>query len=179
MTFTVAQIRKRVDELLKLNHIIQPEIDVIRIARFLGAEVLEEELDEDMSGLLAITHGKPTIAINKTHSPQRKRFTIAHELGHLALHSEHAGQDGVFIDRKVFHRNSQASQGMYRQEIEANRFAAELLMPKKMLLAAIKELGDDIDLSDDGTLGKLAKKFGVSTQALAIRLASLDMAPSL
>lgn len=179
MSFTVAQIRKRVDEILKSNRVTNPEVDVERIARSLGADVRGEELDDDMSGLLSINHGKPTIAFNKDHSENRRRFTIAHELGHLVLHSEDTDRGGVFIDRKVFHRNSQASQGIYRQEIEANRFAAELLMPKKMLLTAIEEFGDDIDLSDDDTISKLADIFGVSTQALTIRLASLDMAPSI
>lgn len=177
MSYTVAQIRKRVDDILKVLEIKEPQIDVEKVAKFLQAEVIEEELDQDVSGLLLISQGKRTIAVNEAHADNRKRFTIAHELGHLMLHAVDQDEDNVFIDRKVFNRNSDASQGIYRQEIEANRFAAELLMPKRLLLNAIDELGDEIDLSDDDTLYELAKKFEVSTQAMAIRLTSLDIAP--
>jgi len=177
MSFTVAQIRKRVDDVLKTLEIEEPAVDVERVAEFLQADVIKKDLDQDVSGFLLIAGGKRTIAVNNEHLSNRQRFTIAHELGHLMLHALDQDEDNVFVDRKVFNRNSDASQGVYRQEIEANRFAAELLMPKKLLLKAIDDLGDEIDLSDDETLRDLASKFGVSTQAMAIRLTSLDIAP--
>lgn len=179
MPSTVAQIRKSVEEILKAQNISSLPIDVKRVARSLGADVVEKDLDHDTSGLLAVTHGKRTIAYNSAHSENRQRFTIAHEIGHLVLHAAGIDHDDIFIDKKVYNRNSQASQGIYRQEIEANRFAAELLMPKKMLLITIKEFGGDIDLSDDIMLGKLARKFEVSAEALAIRLANLAIVPSI
>lgn len=179
MSFTVAQIRKKVEEILKSQNIVSSPIDVEQVANSLGVDVVNEDLDSDVSGLLVITQGKRTIAVNKGHFDNRKRFTIAHEIGHLVLHCTDTFHDDIFIDKKVFNRNSQASQGIYRQEIEANRFAAELLMPKKMIIEEIDKLGDDIDLSDDQILEGLARTFGVSTQALAIRMASLGKVPTI
>lgn len=178
MTLSVAQIRKRVTEILDQANITNSPIDVEAVARMLGAKVVYEELDEDVSGLLLITSGSSTIAVNAAHHENRQRFTIAHEIGHLVLHG--SNQEDLFIDKKVFNRNSKASEGMYRQEIEANRFAAELLMPKRFLEDILEDSEDEnggVDLSDDLAVYKLARIFGVSEQALAIRLASLNLVP--
>ena len=58
-----------------------------------------------------------------------------------------------------------------QDEMEANRFAAEILMPIDFLRNDLK--GREFDLADDNELRSLARRYGVSTQALAIRLNSL------
>lgn len=177
MSANVTQIRKIANKVLGEAHIAAPPVDVEAVARLLGVRVVYEELDDDMSGLLLITQKRPTIAVNAAHHENRQRFTIAHELGHLLLHA--TTDDDLFVDKKVFNRNTKASQGVYRQEIEANRFAAELLMPKKMIESIVLSDDDDIDLSDDLIVSQLARSFRVSEQALAIRLASLDLVPTI
>lgn len=180
MPYSVAQIRKTANDILRESGIDQPFVDVYKIAEKLGAKIVEEDFDDDMSGLLLISDGIPTIAVNKKHSEVRMRFTIAHELGHLVLHRhEDDDEENIFVDKKIFNRNAAASQGVYRQEIEANRFAAELLMPKQMLNRVIAKLSDEIDLSDDDVIGELAGEFKVSSQALAIRLSSLNIIPAI
>ena len=76
------------------------------------------------------------------------------------------------VDRStVLFRNSRSAKGEDPKEIEANNFAAELLMPQELLE---KELSKGrIDLDDGESLEKLAKRFGVSVQALMIRLTAL------
>ncbi len=61
-------------------------------------------------------------------STVRQRFTIAHELGHFFLHR---ASSTVFVDAApIFFRDESSSNGSQREEIEANAFAAELLMPE-------------------------------------------------
>jgi Zn-dependent peptidase ImmA (M78 family) len=57
-------------------------------------------------------------------------------------------------------------------EAEANAFAMELLMPADWLRADIEKLGG-IDIDDDKKLSRLAKKYSVSLQVMAIRIAEL------
>jgi Zn-dependent peptidase ImmA (M78 family) len=95
--------------------------------------------------------------------PNRQRFTIAHELGHLLLH-----KDEVHIDRAF--RNSISSQAIDANEIEANRFAAELLMPFHLLK---NEDISNIDVEDESSLRDLARKFKVSLQAMTLRVTNI------
>ena len=109
------------------------------------------------------------IGVNKDHAPVRQRFTIGHEIGHLLLHDH----DEVHVDRdfRVRMRSGASSQGTDRDEMEANRFAAELLMPLRLLRDDVESC--EFDLTDDDELRSLARRYGVSSQALAIRLNAL------
>ncbi len=105
------------------------------------------------------------IGVNANHPIARRRFTIAHELGHVLL----LAHDDLHVDGNLILRNATSSQGIDRREIEANAFAAELLMPVDMLREEIRRRGG-IDLNDDRVVGDVASAFGVSVQALLIRL---------
>jgi Zn-dependent peptidase ImmA (M78 family) len=146
-------------------------IDVEDIAtRHLGLNIVEEDLDDDVSGALYRADGRAVIAVNRTHHPNRQRFTVAHELGHYILHE---GQP-VFIDRfaRLNLRDTTSSLAIHPEEIQANRFAAELLMPRELLLSELRErLGRD---RADIVL-ELAQRFGVSTRAMELRLTNLGV----
>lgn len=145
-------------------------IDVQRVAEYLKATVRQEELDDDISGALVISNDVPVIAVNKDHGTSRQRFTIAHECGHLVLHSK---SQEVFIDRSaVFFRNNVASFGLDQKEVTANNFAAALLMPRDQLLNALQSIDESLTTTH---IKKLANSFGVSEQAMSIRLARLDL----
>ena len=109
--------------------------------------------------------------VKAAHHPKRQRFSIAHELGHYLPHRE----DGtVFVDRSsVFFRDRASSSGIRCQEVDANAFAAELLMPEGDLEAQLN--GRPIDAFDEVSVRRLAARFGVSAQALTIRLTRLDL----
>lgn len=141
-------------------------IDVRRVAEIHGIDVREEANGGEISGFLLRKDGKSIIGVNNSHSPNRRRFTIAHELGHYFLHQF----EGLHLD-KTFHRSGLSSLGISTEEIEANAFAAELLMPDHLVRKAVA--GFEGDLISDSGIEQLAESFQVSSQAMSIRLANL------
>jgi Zn-dependent peptidase ImmA (M78 family) len=107
------------------------------------------------------------VRVNATEcaaAPLRRRFTIAHEIGHLVLHAP-GGTAAVFCrvtDPLVIAAN--------RIEREANRFAAELLMPEDLVRAEAARVGPD--------RAALADLFQVSAPAMGWRLLNLGLATS-
>lgn len=146
-------------------------VDVVSIAEAHGVEVRLEELEDAVSGMLVVHGDRPIIGVNATHHPNRRRFSIAHELGHYLLHRE---EDRVFIDAAVYFRREGATATTWTQEKEANAFAAELLLPERRVRDEWR--ADPIDVFDDVAIKRWADRFGVSPQALLIRLTELDLA---
>ena len=109
------------------------------------------------------------IGVNASHHPNRQRFTIGHEIGHFVLHQ----YDQVHVDKFVLKlRNDDSSTGEKAEEIEANGFAAELLIPwnfieQDLFRFAVKSL------LDDRGMAQLAKLYQVSVQAMTNRLVTL------
>ena len=144
-------------------------VPVDRLARKMGAVLRFSPLDSELSGMIFIKEGVPIIGVNSLHHPNRQRFTIAHELGHLELHREEISK-AVHVDKEfpVLMRDQKATTGTELLEVQANQFAAELLMPKKLLDMAMKGGLSDIDA--DIPIEELARKFRVSKQALEFRI---------
>jgi Zn-dependent peptidase ImmA (M78 family) len=113
---------------------------------------------ELVSGIIIKDRELPLIAVNKNMGLARIRFTLAHELGHFILPH----------NRSVF--SCQESQ-MDRWEQEANRFAAELLMPQPL----IKRLWGRYKDNPEHRLEIVAEKLQVSQQALNIRLRQMGV----
>ena len=161
-------IEKLTTRLLAESRQAGPPVHVERIAERQGCQIRQSEL-KDVSGILVRSAGAPVIGVNSRHSETRRRFTVAHELGHLLLH---AGQSVTF-DRefRVSLRSEESSTGVDLEEVEANFFAASLLMPDAMLMA--DDRTRTIELEDAEALSDLARTFHVSTQAMTLRLARL------
>lgn len=169
-------------ELLMVEGVTAPSVPVDRIARR-HARVVLGELPTEISGMLVPLPPNPSqkswaIVVNRSHAPVRRRFTIAHELGHLLLHRY--SQLHADTDFRIRFRDGSSSLGSIREEIEANQFAAELLMPEPLLVTYLSDLGLDYagtrEESDDRPrkqLARLAAKFGVSVQSLSFRIANL------
>lgn len=133
------------------------------IARELGIEVFQSSLKPNISGLIEPSATAPSgfrIKINRHETTERQRFTLAHEIGHFILHRYDIG--GGVIDNVLYRSNLSS-----RKEMEANRFAANLIIPIEKLREETAKIGNDI--SDD-TVVALARKFRVSEQAMSIRL---------
>lgn len=145
-------------------------IPVERIAKLLGIRVEYTPLDAELSGLAHIRDDVTIIGINALHAPNRQRFTLAHELGHVRLH-HHELEHAVHVDRGSLRRDALAAEGVDPIEIEANSFAAELLMPRDLLIPALQT--HPVDLEDDTAVANLAKRFRVSDAAMRYRLNSL------
>ncbi len=119
--------------------------------------------------MVYIKDGVPIIGVNSLHHPNRQRFTIAHELGHLELHRQMITSN-VHVDKNfpALMRDRKSATGTEQIEIEANQFAAELLMPIALIEQALA--GKQFDIDDDGPIEELAKKLRVSKQALEYRI---------
>ena len=139
---------------------LEPPVNVAKVAELLGYSVDYAPFEETLSGMYI--RERHLIAVNQLHPRVRQRFTIAHEIGHAILHT-----DDLFVDQ-VFYRDGHAAPE--KQEVEANRFAAELLMP----LDAVKQvIATHVHAYHEALVATLAEKFGVSAQAFAVRLAEL------
>jgi Zn-dependent peptidase ImmA (M78 family) len=148
-----------------------PPVDVLRVARTLDIRVEQGEFEEDCSGiLLRASRGAPVIGVNWQHHENRKRFTVAHEIGHFLLH-----EDRAHIDRGTYvkFRDAMSGSGTEGEEREANQFAAALLMPEDWVTSAFK--AERLDPADEEALGRLASKFEVSALAMSYRLHNLGL----
>lgn len=115
------------------------------------------------------------ITVNNTDVSTRQRFTIGHEIGHIIL--EHSG---VSYRTDVKEKYSTLIEKI--KETHANQFAAELLMPKKLvsenLLCVLKKQGysieDKLSQEDvDVIVRELALKMQVSDTAMDFRIHNL------
>jgi Zn-dependent peptidase ImmA (M78 family) len=162
-----SRIEREVASLLSRYNVIRPPIDVAGMAENEGAAISFERLEDELSGFLVPGKAKFVIGVNKWHPETRQRFTIAHELGHYRLHDF----DDVHVDRAFKLRSPMSSKAIDIEEIEANTFAAWLLIPERMLLSHIHNSG--IDLHDDDQLQELARIYDVSQQSMSFRILNL------
>jgi Zn-dependent peptidase ImmA (M78 family) len=168
----IKRAQRAAQKLLLKHNVSEPPVDVQKLAEELGATVQLERLDSNVSAiLLRSPDGRATIGVNAEHHPNRRRFSIAHEIGHLLLHDD---SPGVFVDEYMVHFRADASSRQTDpKEIEANYFAGALLMPEHTLIDDVR--ARQIDALDDGALRTLAERYSVSQQALTIRLVNLGL----
>ncbi len=133
-------------------------INVFTICGNLNICIQEENIKSE--GYLICENGKSTIIVKKSSDYHRKTFSIAHELGHFFLPEHSKSIFGCTYEDMSF----KTKKGL---EIEANKFASQLLMPKQFIKEEIK---GDIDLN---FICEEATKFNVSLSAMAIRLTQL------
>lgn len=138
-------------------------VDLLAMAEALGLTVdLNAALSRDLSGRIVRRNGGAGyhIEIQRAHSANRKRFTLAHEIAHYLIHREMIG-DGI------------EDNGLYRSplgtriEVEANQLAARMLMPSA-LVRRLYEAGLR-------SLAALATAFQVSEDAMKVRLERLGL----
>jgi len=135
-----------------------------------------EDLGSDVSALLVTSGPKIAIGIHKGHSKTRQRFSLAHEIGHFVLRHQFEAGEHVHVDsgRLISARSASASAGLDPKEVEANQFAAELLMPVKLIRMHASRFGEGPVLEHE--VARLAREFAVSQQAMTIRLSTLGLA---
>ena len=137
----------------------QAPVLVVKIARALGLRVFKSTLPENVSGMLKMDPNATagySIYVNQSHPDTRRRFTIAHEIGHFILH-KNLLRDGIVEDALL------RAEGLSNTtETEANSFAADILMPWNLIR----------QLQDNGinTIEGLAAELRVSTDAMSVRL---------
>ncbi len=115
---------------------------------------VEEVDDLPVSGMLI--PAERVVLLNRDEPPARRRFTLAHELGHWVCQCDEGRAPLPAILCRGADIDEQAGKGLER---EANRFAATLLMPDEHVAAPISRSVDES-----------AARFGVSRAAMAWRL---------
>jgi Zn-dependent peptidase ImmA (M78 family) len=160
-------VEEKVRELLSSNNVVRPPVPVALIANNAGIFIREAPTGTNISGALIRSGGFVYIAVNNAHHANRQRFTIAHELAHYYL--EHIGTD-VHVDGDfTIKRDEKSSTATDDNEILANQFAAQLLMPTQFL---VRDVTDLMPL-DQEKIKRLGRKYQVSEQAMTIRLTNL------
>lgn len=157
-------------QMLERMELADPPIPVEQVARRLGAQVTYEPFEGDISGMLFRDQDRAVIGVNSRHAATRQRFTVAHEIGHLVMHK---GQP-VFIDRfvRLNMRDGQSTP----DERQANAFAAELLMPRRMVSEEVtRALLKQRNLAPPDLASTLAQRFRVSPAAMQYRLINLGV----
>lgn len=133
------------------------------LANELGLIVMSSTLEPGISGEIKRDNSAPAgylIRVNRHESKVRQRFSIAHEIAHFLLHREFIG-DGITDD--ILYRSGLPD----IKETEANRLAADILMPWGIIEGRLK-VYKNLDM--ESRIQKIADDLGVSTTAMEIRL---------
>lgn len=158
---------KAAQRILKEHGVKAPPVQVERIIKAYGLLLEYSPLEDEISGMAYIKDGTGIIGINSLHHPNRQRFSVAHELAHHILHADEL-RKAVHVDKAIF-RNEESSKATDPLEIQANAFAAELLVPREFLMTVVGTT--PIDLEDDAKVESLARRFRVSPSMMRLRLA--------
>lgn len=138
-------------------------VKLAAMARELGLVVKAATLSPGISGEIRPDPERPghfIIRVSRHDSPERQRFTVAHEIGHYLLHRDQIG-DGISDD--ALYRSSLSD----RREAEANRIAADVLMPEGLLREWLRR-AEILGVEDK--VAYLKEHFEVSEAAMKIRL---------
>ena len=140
------------EDILEWFEIRSPPIPITSMLKDLGVRVHEAQGVNWEGAVSSSAEGKADVWVRDDSAPARRRFTLAHELGHLMLHAT-----GVMF------RDITTGTLMHPpEEREANAFAAALLMPRALVQPLVYEPGMSI--------ADMADLFAVSLQAMSIRL---------
>jgi Zn-dependent peptidase ImmA (M78 family) len=138
-------------------------IDLQKICSFMGFQYVEvPNFPKGLMALLYENNGVKYAAVNKDDHIHRRRFSLAHEFGHWKLgHARGYTYSEVTIDNppdpEAYKKNSR------NEEMEANEFAGELLVPLAHLNREMKTVQD---------IGELSERFNVSKEVITIRMMS-------
>lgn len=173
------KIENLVIKILKDQGINSPPINIEKIAKSKGAQIVPYEMGNEISGILVVNGNKGVIGVNTSQAKVRQKFTIAHELAHYLLHRQGPKEqkEQLFVDKDFivkYRSNKSYSREEMRHESEANAFAAALLMPKQFIFAELNKKQNQ-DLSETALIEELARIFDVSIPAMTYRLSDLNV----
>lgn len=153
--------------LLSKYYITTPEeIDLVGIV---CAEdgLLDYKIMRGALGRVVFRNGLGLITVNsKITNPHRRRFVLAHELGHLVMHKE----SQIFFDCDA--RSFTDWNRIRPEETEANQFASEILMPE----SDVKNFIQNTEVSLE-QVEQISERYQVSFTAAAIRLSRVGNSP--
>ncbi|MHB9036276.1 MAG: ImmA/IrrE family metallo-endopeptidase [Armatimonadota bacterium] len=149
------------------NLSLELPVDLGQVAKRLGIDIHEREFVEEIDGVyLRLPGAPPVIAVNNSYikPPVRRRFTLAHEIGHHLLGRR------ITPESRLFFLDSSGTKRTM-MERACDRFAALLLMPEELVRHHYSELAHNSDCR----VSIMADRFGVSSWALRRRLKELGL----
>ncbi len=152
------EVRAEIDEYLS-----EYPVKLGSIAKRLGVKVLLSTLPRGTSGQIGQENGDFVIRINRHEAKHRQRFTLAHELAHFLLHRDRVEAANGWSENVLLRAPDQPMQIEY----EANRLASDLVIPSAQLSEATAEYSGPMTPE---VIEDLARRFGVSTAAIEIKL---------
>lgn len=151
---------------LKKHRVIAPPVPVEAIIKAEGFTLAFVDYPDNTSGESWWEGGIGHIEVNRRHHPNRQRFTLAHELGHLLMrHTRSQVRDPAILQRPQQRTGDEDPaeggeeinlEAKDPVEVEANQFAAELLMPLSLFKKEWEVCRD---------VPTLAKRYQVSEEA--------------
>jgi predicted transcriptional regulator len=159
MSASPATIHEKAEKLLRAAGIDREPIDLRDVVSALNLGLVHSAHEPFSPEASLVPCGDThAIVLRGTGDERRRRFTIAHEIGHFVLHPRRVAPE----------RGGAVNEAMKIQEREADRFAAELLMPEHLVRKAVQDEGADVR--------RLAERFEVNEQAMSVRLRRLGLA---
>lgn len=152
------EVRANIDEYLS-----EHPVKLGAIAQRLGVKVLRSTLPRGTSGQIGVEDGSFVIRINRHEAKHRQRFTLAHELAHFLLHRDRIEAANGWAENVLLRAPNQPMQIEY----EANRLASDLVIPSEQLARVTAEYSGPMTPE---VIEDLARRFGVSTAAMEIKL---------
>lgn len=157
-TTLAPEVRKEIDGFLA-----EHPVKLGAIAERLGVKVLLSTLPRGTSGQIGQEDGDFVIRINRHEAKHRQRFTLAHELAHFLLHRDRILAEGGWSENVLLRAPNQPIEVEY----EANRLAYDIITPSHLLAKATKDYAGPMTSE---VIEDLARRFGVSTAAMEIKL---------
>lgn len=160
MSKIIQELEELTTSILVNNDLLKIPANIIAVANNNDIEVHEEELDKSISGAIRYDEKRKkfVILINKNEPYVRRRFTLAHELGHFFLNGKELEDGNPHID--IMYRFSSET------EKKVDYFAGALLMNKTLLQTICQ---------NNKSIRELAELFDVSESAMTVRLDILGL----
>jgi Zn-dependent peptidase ImmA (M78 family) len=165
-----SQIEEQARQLLKDHDLYRIPVDPVVLANHLGIRVNNAKFsEENLSGMVSKRGNLVQILVNQSDQGYRKRFTIAHEIGHYLLHLQ--DKDGQFADREADLFRTEPGEELQppaprQHEVEANRFAAALLMDEELVRSQWGRVR---------SMKAMSRLFNVSESAIGYRIGALGL----
>ena len=151
-------VRQMARKILAESKVKSPPVDLLQILSTHGIGYEEVEDFPDTVDALIVEDGpKVYAAVNARQHPHRRRFSLAHELGHYFMHRDGMPEEPITIDNPPSDDLGAATKSP--AEIEADLFAGELLVPLEMLKPHVQK-----------GIPELSKLFLVSEQVISIAI---------
>ena len=159
MNHPTSDIRRQATRLLDSASVSREPVSLRDVVSALNLELVGKTREPFTSeaALVPLVDGRGG-ALNGGGDSGRRRFTIAHEIGHFMLHQEQRCQPEL---------GGAVGEAGRVEEGEADAFAAELLMPEHLVREAVRTHGTDAT--------RLADRFEVSRKAMQARLRTLGL----